>query len=60
MEKQQKLMQDEPPCKFQVVFAKNFYGLQWIPVKVTKVTDPLSYHVETDSEITLHCHVDHL
>ena len=32
----------------------------WIPVKVTKITGPLSYEVTTESGMTLRRHVDHL
>ena len=32
----------------------------WIPVKVTKITGPLSYEVITESGVTLRRHVDHL
>ena len=32
----------------------------WIPVKVTKITGPLSYKVITESGVTLRRHVDHL
>ena len=56
MEKQQKLVSSKTPRRFQVgdkLFARNFHGPQWIPVKVTRVTGPLSYQVETESGITL-------
>ena len=50
--------------KFKIgdkLFAKNFHnGPQWIPVKVTKVLGPLTYHVMSDSGITWKRHVDHL
>ena len=39
---------------------KNFHGTEWIPVKVTKVTGPLSYEVQTNTGIVLRRHVDHL
>ena len=37
----------------QVKFTKQNGAEKWIPVKVTKVTGPLSYQVETESGITL-------
>ena len=61
MEKQQKLVSSKTPRRFQVgdkLFARNFHGPHWILVKVTKVTGPLSYQVETESGITLHQHVN--
>ena len=42
------------------MYAKNFHGENWIPVTVIKLTGPLSYQVQTDAGIVLHCHVDHL
>ena len=51
------------PRKFKLddlLFAKNFHGSIWIPVKVTKITGPLSYEVTTESGVTLRRHVDHL
>ena len=64
VEKQQKLMSTEKaPQVFQLedkLFAKNFHRSNWIPVTVTKVCRPLSYHVKTDTGITLRRHVDHL
>ena len=59
----QRLINHKQPRKFQLgdkLYAKNFYGNKWIPVKVTKVTGPLSYQVETDAGIVLRRHVDHL
>ena len=36
------------------LYAVSYHGPEkWIPVKVTKVTGPLSYQVETESGITL-------
>ena len=62
-EKQDKLIRNKVPRKFDIgdkLFAKNFHGTEWIPVKVTKVTGPLSYEVQTNSGIVLRRHVDHL
>ena len=61
--KQEKLISSKEPCKFKLddlLFAKNFHGSVWIPVKVTKITGPLSYEVITESGVTLRRHVDHL
>ena len=58
--KQEKLKE---PRKFKLddlLFAKHFHGSMWIPVKVTKITGPLSYKVTTESGVTLRHHVDHL
>ena len=38
--------------------AMNFHGTKGIPVKVTKFTGPLSYKVEANAGIIMHCHVD--
>ena len=62
-EKQDKLIRNKAPHKFEVGdkrFAKNFHVKEWIPVKVTKVTGPLSYEVQTNTGIVLRRHVDHL
>ena len=41
------------------LFAKNFSGsTNWIPVTVTKVSGPVSYHVETAQGIVLRRHID--
>ena len=61
-EKQDKLIRNKPR-KFEIgdkLFAKNFHGTEWIPVKFTKVTGPLSYEVQTNTGIFLRRHVDHL
>ena len=58
-----KLIRNKPPRKFEIggkSFAKNFHGTEWIPVKFTKVTGPISYEVQTNTAIFLRCHVDHL
>ena len=57
MEKQQKLVSSKTPHRFQVgdkLFARNFHDPQWIPVKVTRVTGPLS------GDSVLRRYVDHL
>ena len=43
-----------------MVYVKDFSTLTWIPGKITKVTGPLSYHVEVDRGRVLHRHVDAL
>ena len=61
--KQEKLISGEESQKFKLddlLFAKNFHGSMWIPVKVTKITGPLSYEVTTESGMTLRRHVDYL
>ena len=61
--KQEKLISGKEPRKFKLddlLFAKNFHGSMWIPMKVTKITGPLSYEVTTESGVTLRRHVDHL
>ena len=43
------------------LYARNFSGSPtWIPVVVTKVTGPVSYHVETEQGITIRRHIDQL
>ena len=62
-DKQQKEVSGKAPRTFKVgdkLFAKNFHGTKWIPVVVSKVTGPLSYHVNTSDGLTLRRHVDHL
>ena len=61
--KQETLISGKEPRKFKLddlLFAKNFHGSTWIPVKVTKITGPLLYEVTTESGVTLQRHVDHL
>ena len=61
-EKQDKLIRNKAPRKFEFgdkLFAKNFHGTEWIPSKVTKVTGPLSYEVQTNTGIVLRRHVRH-
>ena len=63
IEKHHKLMKDKLPRKFEIgdkLLAKNFHGSAWIPVTVTKVTGPLSYHVENENGVVWKRHVDHL
>ena len=43
-----------------MVYVKDFSTLTWIPGKITKVTGPLSYHVEVDRGRVLRRHVDAL
>ena len=46
--KREKLISGKEPLKFKLddlLFAKHFHGSMWIPVKVTKITGPLSYEV---------------
>ena len=62
-DKQQKEVSGKAPRTFKVgdkLFAKDFHGTKWIPVVVSKVTGPLSYHVDTSDGLTLCRHVDHL
>ena len=63
-EKNKPVQHEKGTHKFKIgdkLFAKNFHnGPQWIPVKVTKVLGPLTYHVMSDSGITWKRHVDHL
>ena len=59
----QQVGSEKSPRTFKVgdkLFAKNFHGTKWIPVIVSKVTGPLSYHVSTSDGIILRRHVDHV
>ena len=61
-EKEDKLIRNKAPYEFEIgdkLLQKNFHGMKWIPVKVTKVTGPLSYEVQTNTGIVLRSHVDH-
>ena len=61
---QEKSQSLSAPRKFKVddrLYARNYQGTKkWIPVKVTKITGPVSYQVETESGIVLRRHVDQL
>ena len=62
-DRQQRSINHKKPRKFKLgdkLYAKNFHGKKWIPVTVSKLTDPLSYQVQTDAGIVLRRHVDHL
>ena len=54
--KQEKFISGKEPRKFKLddlLFAKTFHGSMWILVKLTKITEPLSYEVTTESGMTL-------
>ena len=63
-EKQDKLIRNKAPFKLEIGdkhFVKNFHGTKWIPpVKVTKVTGPLSHEEQKNTCIVLRRHVDNL
>ena len=55
---------NSPPRKFSVddkLYARNYQGnKKWIPVRVVKVTGPLTYKVVTESGVVLRRHIDQL
>ena len=56
-------MIDKSPRTFAVgdkVFARDVLHKKWIPARITKVTGPLSYHIETDTGVRFRKHIDHL
>lgn len=54
----------KPPRKVELgdeVYACNYQGYKkWLPARVSKFTETVSYQVETESGVTLCCHIDQL